>query len=561
MQASDSRALCAHCGRPSDEVGAPCGNETCEMRGFHAVPRKWVGKQADAHIGKLVGGKYLLVSLLGAGGMGAVYVALQAPLWRDVALKIMRGMELTAENRARFEREARAVAQLDHAHVVRLVDYGVGDLDGEVPFMVMEVVKGARTLRDVFAAWRLDPPEVGAVAEIFAQLLGALEAAHARELVHRDIKPENVLVRPEPGYDHFVKVLDFGLARTYSGTPQSGGFTSGLEQVTGADQLMGTPLYMAPEQLIVSRMGRIGPSVDLYAVGVMLYEVVVGAKPYDDANPMALIVAKVDPKLDPLRDGRDGDTLDRAGPLGEVVRRAMAWDIDERIGSAVELRRALKEAAATLGPSRRVDFHGESLTGPITLPPPLRTAAYAQTPGAQPRPTPAPRPSADLPPPLDVVAVSDSQVALEAPPAPPRRKWLPWLLLSVAAAIVLAAVLWRAAPKAADPPVAGPVVAPGTDPVPSPTADPVRAQHAAPLHPEPGVTPVPAPVPVPVPAPVPVPVTVTVPTPEPTDPARKPARPAPSKPARAPAPKSETKRSDEPAKPAPKPKTIEVEVE
>ena len=165
--------------------------------------------------------------------------------------------------RARFKREAQAVAALDHPNIVRLVDFGVAQLDEQAPYMVMELVSGATSLRQVLADWRENPPTWKGVSEVFSQVLAGLDAAHERGIVHRDVKPDNVMCKKAKGYEWFVKVLDFGLAKTFDGV---GASTPEMPSLTDAGAIVGTPQYMAPEQLSRAHFGPMDERVDLYAV-------------------------------------------------------------------------------------------------------------------------------------------------------------------------------------------------------------------------------------------------------------------------------------------------------
>jgi Flp pilus assembly protein TadD len=238
----------------------------------------------DPLVGQRVAdGRYQVLSVLGRGGMGTVYRARQYPLDRIVVLKLIH-RELAADPAivARFEREMRVTAAIDHPHTVRVYDFG--DIAGQ-PFLAMELVAG-KTVREVldgegaFSAARLVPVAVG-VAK-------ALGAAHAAGIIHRDLKPDNVMLVDHYGERDFVKVLDFGIARPLE---RDQGFQ------TTAGMLLGTPAYMSPEHGLG---GVIDARSDLYALGVMLYEMACGQLPFAESSVTALLVAHASAPPPPL---------------------------------------------------------------------------------------------------------------------------------------------------------------------------------------------------------------------------------------------------------------------
>lgn len=219
-------------------------------------------------------GRYRLVSLLGRGGMGDVYLADDPVLPRKVAVKLLRPA-LTTHGRPleRFEQEARAASSLNHPNIVTIHEIGAAD---EGRFIAMEFVEG-RPLSD-WVGERMPPATLLPIARQLAQ---ALTVAHAAGIVHRDVKPENVMLRP----DGYVKLLDFGVARLASG--DSEGDRTGASLVTQAGLLIGTPRYMAPEQI---RGESATPSSDVFALGAVLYELATGRHPTESeltASPPA----------------------------------------------------------------------------------------------------------------------------------------------------------------------------------------------------------------------------------------------------------------------------------
>lgn len=227
--------------------------------------------------GTVVAGRYRVESLLGTGGMGAVYRAEHVHMRKTVALKVLH-RELASVNEvvARFEREAIAAARIEHPNVVAASDFGKLD-DGSF-YLVLEYVDG-KSLRALLAEGPL-PTE--RVIEIARQTALALSAAHAAEIVHRDLKPDNVMLLPEPDGTSRVKVLDFGIARV--SLPNAPDAT----HLTRVGVVMGTVAYMSPEQATGQSVdGR----TDLYSLGVMMYEMIAGKQPFE-AELAAQVLAR-----------------------------------------------------------------------------------------------------------------------------------------------------------------------------------------------------------------------------------------------------------------------------
>ena len=269
--------------------------------------------------GSVIGERYEIGPLLGRGGMAEVYAGTDRRLGRAVAVKLLAPeMAARSDVRNRFEAEARAAASLSHPNAVAV--YDTGEHEG-TPYIVMERLPG-ETLGDRIAAGPLDPAWVRTVAD---EVLGALGAAHAAGLVHRDVKPANVLLTAD---DH-AKVADFGIAK--SAEAASGG------DLTGTGQLIGTPAYLAPERLDGAPAT---PRADLWAVGVVLYEALSGARAYSGETPLATARAVAAGAHRPLDEVRPG--LDPA--LGATVERAMDPDPARRFGSAAEMAAAVRAA-------------------------------------------------------------------------------------------------------------------------------------------------------------------------------------------------------------------------
>jgi eukaryotic-like serine/threonine-protein kinase len=259
-------------------------------------------------------GTYRLLSRIGAGAMGEVYLAHDDKLDRRVAVKLIaKALADDSDRLRRFRQEARAASSLNHPHIVVVHDFG--ELDGR-PFIVTELVEGA-TLRDRL---REGPLPIGDAVEIGLQLTSALAAAHARDLVHRDIKPENVMVRP----DGYVKVLDFGLAKLAR-------VEADVTGITQAGQTAGTPSYMSPEQ---ARAEPVDARTDVFSVGALLYEMVTGRMAFS-GETHAVIFSRI------LGETPAAATeLNPAVPaeLERIITKALEKDREQRYQSAADLR-------------------------------------------------------------------------------------------------------------------------------------------------------------------------------------------------------------------------------
>jgi serine/threonine protein kinase len=278
--------------------------------------------------GDVLRGKYRLVRLLGDGGMGSVYEAHHEGLGTRVAIKVLHAdLARRPGLIERFLREARVSAQIKSPHVVQVVD--VERTEEGIAYIVMELLEG-EPLSSVLE--RDGKIEVLVACEYAIQILRALEAAHAIGVVHRDLKPENVFVMATRGTPH-LKLIDFGIAKAREMDAQA-------KNLTVAGIVMGTPEYMAPEQ--AHSADKVDARSDLFAVGVMLYEMLCGSRPVtgDDARLVAMRVERGDVR--PLVHAAPGVPPDLAG----LVHRAMAPRPELRFGSASEMRAGL-EAVST----------------------------------------------------------------------------------------------------------------------------------------------------------------------------------------------------------------------
>jgi len=267
-------------------------------------------------------GRYEVVSELGRGGMAVAYLARDPFMKRDVVIKIMMGnLNADPEFRNRFEREAQVIAGLEHPCIVPVYDFGY---HGQEPFIVMRFMTGGSVEGLIKAKTTLDMPDI---APIMERMGAALDAIHQRGIVHRDLKPANILV--DSAGDTFL--ADFGLVKIMG----SSGNLSGRF-------MLGTPAYMAPEQ--VYGQGEITHKADIYALGVMLYEMLTGRPPYWDTEIPRLLMKHVTEPIPRLSEARP----DQSPELEAVIMKAMAKDPNARHNSAGEF------AEAVLGVSRGI---------------------------------------------------------------------------------------------------------------------------------------------------------------------------------------------------------------
>jgi hypothetical protein len=289
--------------------------ERCERDGAELILTLPVERTLD--------GKYRLERVLGRGGFGVVYEATDLRLRRQVAAKVMMGSSFgDTMALCRFEREARAAARIDHRNITRVHDYGAIGSGGA--YLIMELVSG-RT-------WRGELKHSGVIAparaaEWFRQLLEGLHFAHSMGIVHRDLKPENVMI----GEGSELKIMDFGLAKVLAG---EAGVTDSLTQV-GA--VMGTFGYMAPE---VFTGGSLDERADIFAVGVMLVETLVGVRPFAGQTPQEVLTTLLNSDYHLPGESIEIRALDR------VVQRCLAKDPRDRYGSAAEVAKELVPALA-----------------------------------------------------------------------------------------------------------------------------------------------------------------------------------------------------------------------
>ena len=274
-------------------------------------------------------GPYRVVAPLGRGGMGEVFSAVHERLGQTVALKLLsRG---DPASRGRFVREARALSLLEHPGVVRVLNLGE-HTDG-VPYLVMEQVTG-RSLRESLREHPMGMPVSEALA-IIEQVATAMAAVHQRHIVHRDLKPENLMLVPQESGPDTIKVIDFGIARVPS--QDWNGPDTLVETAEEGPRWLGSVAYMAPEQC--RQRTEIGPAADVYALGIILYELLCGVPPFWESDPVALAAMHIrdEPDLSVLPDLRLRHLLAamlHKAPLVRPTMAAVAAALDHGVSSS-----------------------------------------------------------------------------------------------------------------------------------------------------------------------------------------------------------------------------------
>jgi serine/threonine-protein kinase len=284
----------------------------------------------DPLIGRTLPGGYVILDLVGIGGMGRVYRAEQTNLGRTVAVKIIHPHLVGEENAAaRFITEARAASRLYHPNSVAVIDFGKTE-DGQL-YLVMEFLRGKDLAR---VQYEEGPLSFRRIVSILRQVLAALSEAHHLEIIHRDLKPENVILEQVRTGGDFVKVVDFGLAKMREGTGPG---------ITSPGIVCGTPEYMSPEQ---GRGDPLDPRSDLYAVGVILYQLLTGRLPFEAESPTQVVLMHItEAPPDPR-----GAAPERQIPslIADVCLMALAKEPAHRFGNADEFAEALADALSQI---------------------------------------------------------------------------------------------------------------------------------------------------------------------------------------------------------------------
>lgn len=305
-----------------------CGNEYPDTTTLCPADGVGLEKTGDSLLGQTLADKYRIDERLNEGGMGTVYRGTHVLMDKTVAIKVLRP-SLAADEKivARFSREARAASRISHPHALSVTDFG--ESENGVVFLVMEFLNG-QTLKNVIR--QEGPMPLARVVEIIRQVGAALDAAHEQGVVHRDLKSENIMLLGANGPD-YAKVLDFGIAKIKE---HDGDYDPGL---TAPDLVIGTPQYMSPEQC--SQAPDIDSRSDIYSLGVIIYEMLVGHVPFTGPSPTAIMMKHLQEPVPSVLVERS----DLSGAVGRVISRAMAKNADDRYQNVAELVEDLTIAA------------------------------------------------------------------------------------------------------------------------------------------------------------------------------------------------------------------------
>jgi len=307
-------------------------------------------QQPDALIGRKLDGRYEVLGRLGEGGVGVVYKGRQTQLGRLVAIKVLhQDAAAIPEWRRRFEREARALSALAHPNVVPVTDSGI---DNGVSFLVMELLQG-KTLGDLI---KEGPLPLWRSLDIARQLLRGLAFAHGKGIVHRDLKPANVFLQALPDQADHVRLLDFGMAKFMDGSSAK---NAGNDTLTRAGIVFGTPAYMSPEQ---AKGGNADARTDVYAAGILLFELLAGKRPFLDPTYEGIIMEHLTQPVPSLAKVRT--SLTTAPLFQPIVDKAMAKKPSARFKDAEAMLVALEGVIAKL-PDGALKGARRSLTPPV----------------------------------------------------------------------------------------------------------------------------------------------------------------------------------------------------
>ncbi|HJZ68234.1 MAG TPA: bifunctional serine/threonine-protein kinase/formylglycine-generating enzyme family protein [Blastocatellia bacterium] len=425
--------ICPQCGSASDDPIEVCAVDHSGLLSIDA--------NADPMLGKLLDDKYRLIRKIGEGGMGSVYRAVHTGMARTEAVKLLPSLSPGKDDAvARFKREAKMASHIDNVHAVTIYDFGQTD-DGML-FLAMEFING-QPLSRVIAEERV--LAIDRVVHITNQIAEALAAAHALGIVHRDLKPDNVMITRKGADADFVKVLDFGIAKAVADDEG--------ENLTKTGFVLGTPVYMSPEQLLGEKLD---PRSDIYSLAIIVYEMLSGRLPFEGDNPQAVMMKRV--MSDPIRLRAVASSISES--VEQAVMVGLARNRERRTPDvetfALELSRSLHIGTQQMGAaitSRLADAGAaretREVTGVMTSASGSQTAspsgalAWAPTEMSQAVVPPQVIEQTASPPITDrdrVSNVRDNQITTKQPPRANKVVWAGSLL----GIVIVAAVLYVA---------------------------------------------------------------------------------------------------------------------
>jgi serine/threonine-protein kinase len=430
--------------------------------------------------GQVLAGKYRVERVLGSGGMGVVVAAWHLELEQRVAVKFLHPLAMErADTAERFRREARSAAKIRSEHVARVIDVGI--MEGGIPYMVMEYLEG-HDVSDEMSKIGMLPIEEA--VDFILQAIEALAEAHAAGIVHRDLKPANLFIASRPDGTRIVKVLDFGISKSLLG-----GSASELS-LTRTSVLIGSPLYMSPEQMRSAK--DVDTRTDIWSLGVILYEMITGRPPYTGDSIPALCASLLNDVPQSMRALR----ADVPAELEDVIRYCMAKDRADRYGTVSELARALAQfgsIASQLHVDRASRVLGVTEVSVLSDSSDRRlrsadASGRARAVSLQPVPVVEPVPAT-----VDSWGRTDSPITGDTNPKPKSRGLL-FAVVGLGAVAVVSAALFLRSRSPSTPPAASASVAGPTPPaqMPSPLSEtraPVVTEPVAPVAPEPVVVP------------------------------------------------------------------------
>ncbi|MCP4601741.1 MAG: protein kinase [Proteobacteria bacterium] len=290
--------------------------------------------------GTMLDGKYRIDRVIRSGGMGTVYEATQVNIGRKVALKLLHPKyRLTAKSLERFNQEARLAGSISHDNICEVTDHGI-TRDG-APYLVMPLLSGHSLAEKLTAK---EPYNIYQWIDIVCQTLSALEAVHEKKIVHRDLKPDNIFITHVGDQDDFVKLLDFGISKVIE--------QDSARNLTTTGMVLGTAYYLAPE--LAKGQKKIDHRVDLYAMGVILYEILTGRRPFEGETYNEVLFKIASEPFPPPTSLNPGIPIS----IEQIILRAMSIDSGERFKDAAEMREALENAMTESPTSGRTSMTG-----------------------------------------------------------------------------------------------------------------------------------------------------------------------------------------------------------